>query len=116
MKNNSYNDIANLDPVVITTEMRRKALELMPIAQSCAEAKTTRVAFFKASQKLLKIHDETSFSEAKEASRKAVERLHALFMIASGITADEDFIMTNERLEEVMSYFNRESDSRKTTG
>jgi hypothetical protein len=116
MEKNCYNNIANADSVVITTEMRKKALELMPIAQSCAEAKTTRVAFFKASQKWLKIHGGTSYFEAKEAARKARERLDALYMIASGITADGNFIITNERLEEVMNYFNRESNHGTTTG
>jgi hypothetical protein len=116
MEKNSSNNLANPDSVVITSEMRRKALELMPIAQSCAESKTTRVAFFKTSQKWLKIHGGTSYSEAKEAARKAHERLNALFMIASGIAADENYTVTNERLEEVMNYFNRESHNRTTTG
>ena len=91
--------------IFVTDEMRKIALELMPVAQSLAEASTIRVSFFKTSQTWLKIQGGKAYSDAKASAQKAHERLNILFMIAKGIAIDGDQVITCDLWREVVNYF-----------
>lgn len=95
------------NPVIITSEMRKKAIELMPAAHSAAEEEEIRYSFFKASQAWMKIQGGKSFSEAKMAAEKAQKRLEALFMIAKGIVAEDGHIITIDCWHEILEHFNQ---------
>lgn len=99
---------AMTNAVIITNEMRKKAIELMPAAQSSAEAEEIRYSFFKASQAWLRVQGCKSFSEAKMTAKKAQERLKSLFMIAQGVVAEDGHIITVDCWEEILEHFNQD--------
>jgi hypothetical protein len=102
---------AMTNAVIITNEMRKKAIELMPAAQSSAEAEEIRYSFFKASRAWLKVQGCESFSEAKITAKKAQKRLKSIFMIAQGVVAKDGHIITIDCWEEILAHFNQEPTS-----
>lgn len=96
------------DTLQITDAMRKKAIELLPFAQSCAEAQTTRIAFFKTSQKWLNLDGGKAYLEAKESEKRAHARLSILEMVATGVSNPDERMVTQTQWEETIRYFARE--------
>lgn len=91
--------------LIITSEIRNKAIALMPVAQSSAENEEIRHSFFKTSQSWLKLRGYKSFSETKKNARRAQKRLESLFMIARGVTEENGHRITVECWEEILDHF-----------
>jgi hypothetical protein len=98
-------ELTNLETIKITDAMRKDAIALLPLAQSHAEAQATRLAFFKASQKWLRLDGGKPYLEAQKSEERAQERLSVLFMVAKGIAITKSFVVTQTKWEEIIHYF-----------
>jgi hypothetical protein len=91
--------------VVVNDAIREKAASLLPSAQAMAEARATRVSFFRATGKSLSLGDGEMLRTAKTAALESEDRVSVLFLLAQGLSADEIRVVTVATWRDVLEFF-----------
>lgn len=91
--------------LVVNECMQTKAARLLPIAQKMAEARATRAAFHRASERGLEVYGGRAYLEAEEAACESREQAEALFMVAKGVSVEGKRVVTVELWRKIMTTF-----------
>lgn len=91
--------------IVVNDTIREKASALLPSAQAMAEARATRLSFFRASGKSLALGDGEMHRAAKAGALESQERVAVLFLLAQGLSADEERVVTVAMWRDLLEFF-----------
>lgn len=85
--------------------MQTVASSLLPVARKMAEARASRVSFYRNSKINLKNYGEYFFEQITEEARQSQDRVKVLSLITKGISVEDDRVVTIEIWREIMIFF-----------
>ena len=94
--------------LVVNLAISQKALQLLPVAQAIANAKCTRVNFFKRSRESLGVADVDSYLWAEQDFVATTQRLEALAALAKGENTVSNRPIGVEQWQEILSFFHQD--------
>jgi hypothetical protein len=94
--------------LVVNPQIKKKALELLPVAHAMATSKATRVGFFKRSRESLDLSEAVSFQRAEQEAEEASLRVEMLFALAKGENTVGKRLIGVDQWREILSFFHQE--------
>jgi hypothetical protein len=94
--------------LVVNLAISQKALHLLPVAQAIANAKCTRVNFFKRSRESLGVADVASYLRTEQDVVATTLRLEALAALAKGENTVSNRPIGVEQCQEILSFFHQD--------